>query len=198
MAAAKPTGASCASERKEEIIGRMNDAGYKCWLLAGQALKHMKQGLEGHANDVITSFHKDLLQSHSPKTCSHVECVSKNIIFSGGPPDFWKFKKSCPAQVCDKWLSDIAQELQNVKASKNVYWNNSVVSRWPEDSWEVAKVFMEQGQRSTNSSPTECDVSALLVLMTNCKKFHCKTTGFTSRNVERIKMVRVSAVTLNV
>ena len=172
MMAVAASSAAMSVGEQGDVLSRMNDKGYHNWLLVGQSLLHMKLGLEGFADKVMTAFHTQLQQKHSPKTCTNATCISKNIVYDskGQSHEYWKFKSPCPTQVCQNWLTDIAREMKNVRAKNQVYWTNTNVQLWPKERWEVAKAYMERGQQAIKTS-SESDASSLLTLIGNCKFF---------------------------
>ena len=48
---------------------------------------------------------------------------------------------------------------------------NANISDWPLEPWQMAKVYMDKGQKQASVDPSETDASGILQLMLNCKRF---------------------------
>ena len=71
--------------------------------------------------------------------------------------------------VCSQWLAGIVANLPWV--GFKLTFNNSNINEWPIEPWQVAKLFMAQGQDPTSVSSNDTDASGILQLLTNCKHF---------------------------
>ena len=47
-------------------------------------------------------------------------------------------------------------------------WDNSDVQVWPKNHWEMAKVFMNPGQKKTQTTPKDTDLSGVLNFIDHC------------------------------
>ncbi|XP_077869998.1 uncharacterized protein LOC100377645 [Saccoglossus kowalevskii] len=138
---------------------RLNNDEYKNWLRVGRSLLEMCKGLDKFITAENNNFHSQL-KTKLPA------CTSKNCKGNENKPPS-KRKHVCP--VCAKWEVEILTHHSN---KGSVYWQNADNTKWFTVAWEVAKVFMPRGQKKTVTTASETDSSALLNLMSNCKKFH--------------------------
>ena len=142
-------------------MGRFADKEYVNWVKCSQALVCVAEGLAPFCKDVIEKFHHTLKENLGEKTCT-AGCSAKKIYRRNNG---WSI--SCPSDICNKWLDDIAKEIGTLQCA----WRNSDVSKWPIEYWQIGKVFMGHGQDSSNVDPHKTDAMGLLQLMINCKKF---------------------------
>ena len=54
---------------------------------------------------------------------------------------------------------------------KDYSWKNSDLTKWsaPDGGWEIAKVFMNQGQTQSEHNAQDTDFSGILNFINNCK-----------------------------
>ncbi|KAF7653661.1 hypothetical protein LDENG_00079970 [Lucifuga dentata] len=71
-------------------------------------------------------------------------------------------------EICAVWKEKILANHTN--PGGRVHWRNSNPPLWPTEKWEVAKVFMPDGQKSKNKL-RDFDIPALLIFMIHCKHF---------------------------
>ncbi|XP_070539446.1 uncharacterized protein [Ptychodera flava] len=139
---------------------RMNKEEYKNWLKVSQALLLLCQGVEKLTTEVVDKFHGELVKqcaSGSQSICTDVSCKKSKQ----------NQRPSCG--FCKKFEREIVAEHKN---KGSIHWNNFDWKKWPVVAWEVAKVYMPGGQKAAVCTASETDSSALLNLMSNCKKFH--------------------------
>ena len=47
-------------------------------------------------------------------------------------------------------------------------WNNASVQLWPQEPWEMAKVYMNTGQKGGHKTPKDTDLSGVLNFIDHC------------------------------
>lgn len=83
-------------------------------------------------------------------------------------------EKGKPQLKCSDICGALYVDILSEHASNNVnavYWKNTQIQRWSVDAWEIAKVYMGNGQDKDNNGPQRSDTSAILQLLTNCKRY---------------------------
>ena len=120
-----------APSASTDISQKLADSQYKNWLLAGQGLLLVKDGIKDFCSDIIKTFHTDLQKKHTSNQCTNESCFSNNIEFKNKG---WNL--ACPVNICDKWLQDIVYEHKNKTGKDRVYWQNSSVKDWPISHWD--------------------------------------------------------------
>ncbi|KAI0225165.1 hypothetical protein LSAT2_023924, partial [Lamellibrachia satsuma] len=158
------TGASqpgTSSTGSNQPVARFRRPVYIRWLKVGQGLQCCAEGLTDFCTDVIDNFHKSLKQLHGVCTSPS---TAKNIVYD-------KKKKcwtvTCACGVCDRWFQSVKLE----KAAAQFCWNNTNLQDWSLRPWQLAKVFMGQGQDPTSHDPVDTDPAGFLQLILNCKQF---------------------------
>ena len=73
------------------------------------------------------------------------------------------------SSVCSQWLAGIVANRS--RGGIKLTFNNSNINEWPIEPWQVAKLFMAQGQDPTSVSSNDTDASGILQLLANCKHF---------------------------
>ena len=122
------------------------------------ALQLTDKALTPFCVDEIVSFHNTLKTSIGGSVC-HFGCTSDDLKKKGF---------SCPNNICHKWLAGIEAE----KATPQFSLDNTTVSLWPVEPWQIAKCYMASGQDAGNSDPHKTDLGDKLQLIINCKRFH--------------------------
>ena len=143
---------------------RFSDREYINRVKVDLALNCVARGLTPFCETVIRELHETLKSEHGKTQCS-AGCTAKRICKKHGIKH-WSI--SCLDNICNKWLDGIVPEL----ATSQYTWRNSIVHDWPAEPWQLAKVFMGEGQDLSNIDPDQTDALGLLQLMINCKKFH--------------------------
>ena len=147
--------------RTSHAVARFRRSDYINWLKVGQGLQCCAEGLIDFCTNVIDSFHSSLIAQYGVCTFPN---TAKNIIYDRGNR-CWKV--TCPCGVCDSWFRSIALE----KATGQFSWKNTELQDWPLHPWQLAKIFMGQGQDSTSHDPADTDPAGFLQVILNCKKF---------------------------
>ena len=139
---------------------RIQDPEYKSWIKAGLCLGFAKTGLEDFAHQSSKIFHQDVLNQLRNSGNPSCNSVCKQTTIRRG-------KVSC-CNNCQGFVDEI--DLQNQKRFKfqQGNWDNSDIQLWPKDAWEMAKVFMNPGQKSSQRSPVDTDLSGILNFIDHC------------------------------
>ena len=163
MATAPPAAAPSAAAGTVE--GDLNDPEYVNWCKTITALDRTIEVLRPFCLSEIKSFHNTLVQKHTLSSCGK-PCTNSDITYhsKGGS---WSI--TCPNNVCSRWLPDIVRE--RATKSTRLYWQNSDVSQWQTQPWQLAKPFMDSVQDPACISPDGADVAGILQLLLNCKRF---------------------------
>ncbi|XP_066517706.1 uncharacterized protein CXorf38 homolog [Hoplias malabaricus] len=144
----------------EELLARLNEAGYKNWLKAGYCLLRVKEGLCEFMDQEMRTFHKTVIKNNTAlqrgQTCRY-NCRPKAN----------QFQSACP--VCDEWRNEILRH--HTKPYGIINWGNCKPWLWPTEPWELAKAFMPRGHADKYRAE-QCDAAALLNVLHLCDHFH--------------------------
>jgi hypothetical protein len=151
----------------------------KNWIVCAHSLNIFRDALGPRIQKEIDKFHDTLKKNHRP-VCGN--CDTKNINFDAKKKT-WNI--TCPQ--CQPWLTDVAAKHAQCKARTLVYKDNSDISKWQNDSWEIAKFFMPRGQKGSNSGPDKSDSAALISMILNCKQMH---NAFDKSSIKHLQQVR--------
>jgi len=163
MANAPP--AAAASAVAGTVVGDLNDPEYVNWCKTIRALNRTIDALRHVCLSEIKSFHDALVQKHTTSLCGK-PCTHNDITYhrKGGS---WSI--TCPSKVCCRWLPDIVRE--RTTKSTRLNWQNSDVSQWQTQPWQLAKPFMDSVQDRACIDPADTDAAGILQLLLNCKTF---------------------------
>ena len=139
---------------------RLQDPLYKNWVKVSVCLGFVKTGLEQFANHCSNQFHQAVisqLQSTGNPSWSNV-CNQAKV---------YKGKINCCGD-CQYYVDEIDRQNKKSFKFKQGNWDNSDVQMWPKDHWEMAKVFMNPGQKKTQRTPNDTDLSGVLNFIDHC------------------------------
>ena len=139
---------------------RLEDHAYKRWIQAGICLNFVKEGLELFVDQRSKIFHQNVLaqlRSSGNPSCNGI-CAQASV---------WKGKISC-CNNCQAFVNEIVKQNFKIFKFQQGNWDNSAVQLWPKDPWELAKVFMNPGQKTSQRSPAETDLSGILNFIDHC------------------------------
>ncbi|KAI0212913.1 hypothetical protein LSAT2_002116 [Lamellibrachia satsuma] len=160
------------------VIGQLNDVDYINWLKAAKAAHCTVEGLRSFCRSEMIAFHNSVVTLLGSTQCS-VPCTNADLVYGKG-----NLSIVCNSGVCSKWLAKIVANLPYVGFKLTV--NNSNINKWPIEPWQVAKLFMAQGQDPASVSSNDTDISGILQLLTNCKHF----SAAVRKKAEAVKKVR--------
>ena len=154
---------------------RLNDNEYKFWIKAGLCLNHAKEGIETFTDDRSKRTHacvKTSVGEHAivktpdgdikalGEICNNAKFVKRGNRWSLG----------C-CNDCEIYVKEIAQLSQPPFRVELSNWRNSEIQLWPSEPWEIAKVYMNKGQRpfAFQKNSQETDLSGLLNFIDHCR-----------------------------
>lgn len=145
-----------------EFQKRWESEDYKNYLKVIEALLYVRDGLGPFSKRIISEFQSEILTKCKivPEECKTTTCRFKNI----------KNKKLQPEclSLCSAILKEILSNIRRPKG--NICLKNSKIHKWSVDAWEIAKVYMGEGQKA-NTGPQKSDSAAIIQLIANCKCF---------------------------
>ena len=156
---------------------RLQDLGYKDWIKAGLCLSFAKEGLKDFAVDRSKQFHKavlDTLKRNGNPSCNGI-CNHATINWG---------RVSC-CNNCQAFVDEIDQQNQKSFKFKQHNWKNSDMTLWLTNPWEMAKVFMNDGQKPTQRSPVDTDLSGILNFIDHCVV--AKRSIVNTHNIAKVK-----------
>ena len=157
---------------------RLQDPGYKAWIKAGLCLSFAKDGLKDFADDSSKQFHQavlNTLKSNGNPSCNGI-CIHATINNRG--------RVSC-CNNCQAFVDEIDQQNQRSFHFKQHNWKNSVMTLWPTNPWEMAKVFMNPGQKAAQRTPVDTDLSGILNFFDHCVV--AKRSIVNTHNISKVK-----------
>ena len=157
------TGTAAASAGTCLVVGQLNDRAYIRWLKATHALNRTIDVLRNFCNVEMSTFHQFLMGRCGSTLCSGT-CSSSDARFVRGS---WTI--NCPNNVCSKWLTEIAA--WRTLPSTKLTTHNADIRQWPQQPWQVAKMYMGRGQDQLSINSSDIDASGVMQLLTNCKHF---------------------------
>lgn len=139
---------------------RLQNPDYKTWVKAGVCLGFVKTGLEQFADEKSRLFHKGILnQLQSTGNPSSQNVCSQAKVLKG--------KTTC-CYNCQCYVDEIDRQNNYCFKFQPGNWSNSDTQLWPKDPWEMAKVFMNPGQKAAQRSPFDTDLSGILNFIDHC------------------------------
>lgn len=144
---------------------RYSNEKFLMFLKAGETLYCARDALSPLCKRVMDEFQQDMLKKLNidPNKKYEHTCESKDIS---------QYRvKFCTDGICNGMLKEVEKAKVEVNRSKSVFWGNTDLRKWPTDSWEIAKVFMGQGQKPENKSPYQTDSSGIFHLILHCDRF---------------------------
>uniref|UniRef100_A0A8C4SDG2 Uncharacterized LOC114650257 n=1 Tax=Erpetoichthys calabaricus TaxID=27687 RepID=A0A8C4SDG2_ERPCA len=166
---------------------RFQDAEYKNWLKTTLCLQLLRGGLSQFLETETGIFHDKLLSALSAQSCQN------NCQINSRGNQFIKVPNLCP--VCNNWIREILSHHNNNKG--RIYWNNCTPYCWAKEKWEVAKVYMPNGN-TKHSAVNEFDISAVLNYMSNCKHFTNMVKNTRLKEVTNVRNQMMHSATMKV
>ena len=148
-----------------QVVGDLNDPEYICWLKANRALHCTIEVLRHVCSAEMKKFHDSLLQTHRNGPCN--AACSHSDIKTDDKRKSWSIH--CPDNVCSAWLADIVKG--RTKKSTRLTWQNSELSQWLTEPWQLAKIYMDHGQDRKCVNSADTDAAGIVQLLLNCKQF---------------------------
>ena len=143
---------------------RLQDQGYKGWVKTGLCFSILKHGLEGFVDERSKRIHRQITYQLRNNPSSVSVCRNARIIIDRRTKK-WIF--NC-CQNCQSYIDEIEKMRAPYFVFNRNNWENSDVNLWPAEHWEIAKCFMNPGQKRIQKCPGDCDVSGLLNFIDHC------------------------------
>ena len=146
---------------------RLQNPDYKNWIKAGLCLIHAKAGLEDFADRESQLLYQNILTNltrASIATPGHPVC--------GITINRQKLVNTCVHPYCQCFLTAVIQEgidPHHPFTIRPANLANTDIRQWHSHPWELAKLFMNQGQLPTQTSPSQTDLSGILNFLSHCK-----------------------------
>ena len=148
------------------LQARLQNPDYINWVKAGLCLIHTKSGLDDFADTASQSLHQSVLTNIIPAFASAAQPVCgisirrQNLI------------TICAHPYCQGFLAAVI-----IKGIDPIHpftvrpgnLANCDVGQWHNNHWEVAKLFMNQGQLPTQVNPSETDLKGIVNFLSHCK-----------------------------
>lgn len=162
---------------------RLRDTGYKYWMKAGLCLAFVKQGLERFADERSKRLHNYVKISLQNKPAFNKVCTGGKILFD---KNNMKFTLNCCCH-CEVYIEEFERFTSPSFKIKQGNWKNSNVQLWPNSPWEMAKIYMNEGQKSSQKNSTDTDLCGILNFIENCS-----LPKVDIQNVENVSKVRTA------
>ena len=176
---------------------RLNDNEYKLWIKASLCLHYTKKGIGIFTDDRCKKTHafvKTAVEKHAIvknpdgdiKAMSEI-CNNAKVVKRGN-----RWSLGC-CNDCEIYVKEIAHLSQPPFRIELSNWCNSEVQLWPSEPWEIAKVYMNKGQRpfAFQRNSQETDLSGLLNFID-----HCRVPRVDIQNMDNItKVIQTLLVT---
>lgn len=164
------------SGKMSSLQTRLQDPSYQLWIKAGMCLSLVKEGLENFAFDKSVELHAlvtDKLKKKGSLSVLNGICGNAAISYNKVQKQ-WELRCSC--NCCQGFLDELSNyRSTSLGANKNQCFTftqrnfeNSDLRDWPTEPWQLAKVFMNQGQKSTDKEPKDTDLSGILNFIDHC------------------------------
>ena len=161
---------------------RLQNPDYKAWIKTSICLGFTKVGLEVFAAENSKTFHKNVLDQLRIKGNPNSSQVCSQATVRSG-------RATCCSN-CQDFIDEI--DRQNMKSFRfrQENWDNSNMQLWPNYPWEMAKVFMNRGQKPIQRSPGDTDLSGILNFLDHCIVAKNKITH--NGNISKVCKKKVS------
>ena len=165
------------------LQARLDNQDYKNWVKAALCLHLVKEGLEDLADERSKDFHRQVLQDAGG---SHSVCHTERISFDNNTGTI-----SCCHPYCQQFVNAISD--LGIDLNKRFRFRNNLkncdVRLWHSEHWELAKIFMNDGQTSVQKTPRDTDLSGIINFLS-----HCKVAAAAISNIHIISQVRIEQI----
>ena len=148
------------------LQARLQNPDYINWVKAGLCLIQTKVGLDDFADTASQSLHQSILTNIIPTFANTAQPLCgisirrQNLI------------TTCAHPYCQGFLAAVINngiDPTHTFTVKHGNLSNCDVRLWHTHHWHVAKLFMNQGQLSTQVNPSETDMSGIINFLSHCK-----------------------------
>ena len=162
---------------------RLKDNEYKLWVKAGLCLTSLKCGLEEFAEERSKKTH-DFVKAALINTRSFRQiCGQAKVEVKQGKK---KWQISC-CNVCQLYVDELIRLKDEHFKFKLSNWSNSDIQKWPNEHWEIVKVYMNEGQKPFHKTSKHTDLSGLVNFID-----HCNVAKIDIQDKQNINKVRRS------
>ena len=148
------------------LQARLQNPDYINWVKAGLCLIHTKSGLHDFADAASQSLHQSILANIIPALASAAQpvcgiSIRRHNLFT-----------TCAHPYCQGFLTAVINngiDPTHTFTVKHGNLSNCDVGQWHAHHWQVAKLFMNQGQLPTQVNPSETDMSGIINFLSHCK-----------------------------
>ena len=144
------------------LEARLQNAEYRNWVKAGICCIYTKEGLEDFADVESKSFYQNVLASvpAAGNPVCGITIYRRSLI------------NPCKHPYCQAFLAAVLREGLDPNHGFTIRQdnlNNTDVSLWHSHPWELAKLFMNKGQKPTQTTPSDTDLSGIANFLRHCK-----------------------------
>ena len=168
------------------LQARLDNQDYKNWVKAALCLDLVKEGLEDLADGRSKDFHRQVLQA-AQLGIGHPPGCKQSISFVGNTITI-----SCRHQYCQQFVNaifDLEIDLRKSFRFRKKKLKNCDVQLLHSEHWELAKIFMNDGQTSVQKTPRDTDLSGIINFLS-----HCKVAAAAISNIHIISQVRIEQI----
>ena len=141
---------------------RLKDAEYINWVKDSLCLGYAKDGLETFANQSSTRLHQHVTNKLGNNPSANALCNKARVIYNKTAK---KWGMSCCIN-CGQYVDELVKFAGFNPTQDN--WNNASVQLWPQEPWEMAKVYMNANQKGAHKTPKDTDLSGVLNFIDHC------------------------------
>ena len=158
---------------------RLTDNEYKTWIKVGLCLISTKKGLEKFADERSKKTHAFVKTEVEKKAVA--KTFDGDIIAMTNICTYAKVvtDKKCGWSLgcckdCNIYVEEIVKLCKQQAPRQSPFklelsnWRNSKVHLWPSEPWEIAKVYMNKGQKEFQKNANDTDLSGLLNFIDHC------------------------------
>ena len=153
--------------KMSSLKDRLQNPDYINWVKAGLCLIHTKSGLDEFVNTASQSLHQTILTNIVPALASSAQpvcgiAIKRQTLTTICAP---------PHPYCNGFLTEVLRHGIDPTHKFTVRPGNLAncnVQQWHKQHWEVAKLFMNSGQQSTQTNSYQTDMSGILNFISHC------------------------------
>ena len=145
----------------------LQDPNHINWLKARHCLNYTKTGLEDFAEAASQSLHQSILNSIIPTFASTAQPVCGVRIMRQG-----LLVAICDHPYCQSFIKEIVKiglDPNHPFTPRHGNLANCNTAQLHSHHWQVAKLFMNSGQRPTDVHPRQTELSGILNFLAHCK-----------------------------
>ena len=165
---------------------RIQGEGHRNWIRCNLALQEIGDAIRPHVKSTIRDYWDTYFICNCGNRCATSGCAT-TYPHCHHTPFYWQFHNHAqdwcchPKKIngqwklnqrhncnsCERLFKDLIDCFIN---PDKIYWGNVEFPLHGKHYWEIAKVFMPEGNKQSNK-PEDTEPTALLTVMNNCKLF---------------------------